>query len=337
MPGSDGDSGTTGRGVSGRPPVALSVMAVTDAQRTHWRDEGFLVLPGFFSDEEVDAVTGAVDRTWATRPYEVTVDDLVSGARTHASQVTDHDRDHHTFKVNDLYLAWSEVRQVALSERLGAVLGSLLDDEPVLCNTLNLNKGSQQADHLDTLYMTPQTPDKLVATWMALEDSHPDAGPLRYWPGSTHIDTFRFSDGTLHTVPEEMDEWSEYMADQADRRGLEQQTFEAKRGDLFIWHAWLLHGGSKINNPELTRNSLVSHYWARSDMAGFALAEAPGGKWWDRAPQPVPGDTDLSELQRELAERAEDERAVTQVRAGVPDRPEGGLIDRMRRLVLSRG
>ena len=34
-----------------------------------------------------------------------------------------------------------------------------------------------------------------------------------------------------------------------------------KKGDLLIWHANLLHGGSKIKNQLLTRWSQVSHYY----------------------------------------------------------------------------
>jgi hypothetical protein len=314
-------------------------MVLTQAQRAHWRDDGFLVIPAFFTEQEVEAVIGALDLTWATRPHEVTVDDLATWRRLRASQVSDDERADHTFKVNDLYLSSHEVRGVALSARVGAILGELLDDVPVLCNTLNLEKGSQQADHLDTLYMTPTTPDKLVATWMALEDSHPDAGPLRYWPGSNHIDPYHFSDGGLHTVPDEMDRWTQYMADQVDRRGLEQQTFCARRGDLLIWHAWLLHGGSRIADPARTRNSLVTHYFARSDVEHFALGHEPGGEWWVRPPQPVPSDAHLSGEEAELAERAEAERAVTAVRTEapeVPDTPERGLFDRMRGLVPDR-
>lgn len=120
------------------------------ARAAHWTDDGFLVLPGFVSDDDVTALSDTVDRAWAQRPGQVVVDDLVTGRRT---RIADADPDHH-FKVNDLYLDDPRVRRIALSERIGAVLAELLGDEPVLCNTLNFDKGSQQPDHLDTLYYT---------------------------------------------------------------------------------------------------------------------------------------------------------------------------------------
>ncbi|MGH7721309.1 MAG: hypothetical protein ACRENL_00555 [Candidatus Dormibacteria bacterium] len=86
----------------------------------------------------------------------------MTGERLHTS-----DADYsHAMKVNDIYLEDPAVRAVALSARIGALLTELPDGVPVMCNTLYLPRGSQQADHLDTLFMTPRTPDKLVATWM---------------------------------------------------------------------------------------------------------------------------------------------------------------------------
>lgn len=262
---------------------------IGSAQRKFWDDNGFLVLPGFFDEVEVDAVTGAYDRTWTELPDHVVVDDLVTGRRCHIADLDDDERRHH-FKVNDLYLTEEAIRRVVISERLGMVLEELLGDEPSVCNTLNFDKGSQQADHLDTLYMTPETEAGLVATWMALEDTVAAAGPLRYYPGSNHIAPYRFSTGSMHVVADEMPRWADYMADQVDRMGLEEQRFMARKGDLFIWHALLLHGGSAIDDPGLTRQSLVTHYWRQTDCEtrGLDLRPAPGGWWIKRPSLPVP-------------------------------------------------
>ena len=259
-------------------------------RKAFWEDNGFLVLPGFFDEDECEAVASASDRVWASRPRDVIVDDLVTNARRRITDVSDDDAREHRFKINDLYLSDRRLRDVALSERVGMVLEELLGDEPVACNTLNFDYGSQQADHLDTLYMTPLTDAALVATWMALEDTQADAGPLRYYPGSNHITPYRFSTGSYHVNHPEMDPWADYMADQLDRRGLEEQRFLARRGDLFIWHALLLHGGSEICRAGLTRKSLVTHFFTQSDCEklGSDLRPSPGGWWMRKPPLPVP-------------------------------------------------
>jgi ectoine hydroxylase-related dioxygenase (phytanoyl-CoA dioxygenase family) len=170
-------------------------------------------------------------------------------------------------------------------------LKELLHNDPVVINTLSVEYGTQQADHLDTLFMTPLTAGHLVATWMALEDVKPDAGPLRYYPESNHIEPYRFDDGGYHVVQDEMPYWTDYMATAIQRHGLEESTFIAKRGDLFIWDAWLLHGGTEICKPGLSRRSLIAHYFTRTDCETLRsdLQPAPGG-WWLLRPPPAPRD-----------------------------------------------
>jgi len=268
-------------------------VVLTANQRKCWDDYGFLVIEGFFSEDEVNAVQRSVDRTWERRPPDITVDDLVTGKRLRASNVSDEELAHN-FKLNDLYLVDDEVRGVASSERLHGIITELLGDESVVINSLNFNQGSEQPDHLDTLYMTPRTDKDLVATWMGLEDTEPDSGPLRYWPGSQVIEPYRFSNGKLHTVPEEMESWADYMASWVEKLGLGDEHFVARRGDLFIWNAFLLHGGSEICNRQLTRKSLVTHFWSRTDCEALGLKLKPvekgAGLWMERPQQPIPGE-----------------------------------------------
>lgn len=261
-------------------------------RRKFWEDYGFLVLPGFFSHEEVAAVQDAYDRTWDEAPPWVIVDDLVDNRRCRINELDSDQRRHH-FKVNDLYLLEPDIRLAALSATLGMVLEELLGDEPVICNSLNFDKGSQQPYHLDTLYMTPVSELGLVATWMALEDTQADAGPLQYYPGSNNIAPYRFSNGSMHQVDAEIPRWNDYMFDHVEKRGLEEQRFLAKRGDLFIWHALLFHGGCEVREPSLTRQSLVTHFWTQTDCEAldWDLRPAEGGWWIKRAPQLVPGET----------------------------------------------
>jgi len=50
-----------------------------------------------------------------------------------------------------------------------------------------------------------------------------------------------------------------------ERRGYEKKEAILKRGQAIIWDANLLHGGSPIKNPELTRYSQVTHYFFESE------------------------------------------------------------------------
>jgi phytanoyl-CoA hydroxylase len=265
------------------------VGVLTPQQRKYWADHGFLVLPGFAADQDLAAVRQLLSHIWETRAPRIVVDDLDTGIRSELKDVLA-GSENHTFKVNDLYLEFDEVRRLSLGDRIAAVLAELLEDAPVLVNSLNFERGSQQAYHVDSLFMTPRTLGNLAATWIALEDCHVDAGPLTYFPESNHIVPFQFLDGSYHFRQEEMGAWEQYVFAEIDKRGLESQVFAARTGDLFIWSANLLHGGSSINDESLTRHSLVSHFWTHTDCQnqGFELVPYGDAFWYQRPHQPVP-------------------------------------------------
>jgi|SRR6185312_2018313 len=256
-----------------------------------WHARGVLVLPRFYADAEIDSVLADYRALWNDGRTRVTVDDMDLDRRMRLRDVPAEARGSHRFKVNDLYLKQASVRHLALNDRLVPLLQRLLGETPALCNSLSLEYGSEQPDHVDSIYMTPRTPAHLVAVWVALEDCSPESGLLRYWPGSHRIEPYVFSNGQRHFLREEMDAWSGYIQTQLRERALQCELFQARKGDVFIWNAQLLHGGSTITAPGRTRRSIVFHYFSERDCRtmGFRLMAASGGFWIRRSPQPVPG------------------------------------------------
>jgi len=100
----------------------------------------------------------------------------------------------------------------------------------------------------------------------------------------------RFSDGSYHEIANETQLWQEYMAKRVADAGLEKRIFKARKGDAFVWHAHLLHGGAPIKDNTQTRKSCVFHYYSESDLraSGQNLISKSGAYWMDRAPQPLP-------------------------------------------------
>jgi len=252
--------------------------------------DGFLVLPKFFDEAVVESVQADVDAVKRERPYDVVIDNLETGERTVLGLMQPAAVWRDRMKINDLYLTRPKIRDFALAPDLVPILWALLGHVPVLCNSLYLEKGSDQSAHVDSLYMTPRTQGHLIASWVALEDAHEDAGPLEYFPGSHKIEQMRFSDGGYHEIAEEQHIWHAYMAERVADAGLEKRIFKARSGDVFIWHAHLLHGGAPINDAALSRKSCVFHYYSESDARASAQTLIPksGAYWMDRAPQPLP-------------------------------------------------
>lgn len=250
--------------------------------------DGFAVLPGFFSAEFCDRVLSDVELyTSPNRPSNsrITIDILhgVHGGRRVFVRDAPREAFGGPFKINHLFTESAAVAEAVFDPGLRAALHSLLGAEPVAINSLNFNFGSQQPEHIDTWYMPPPKPGSLVVTSLSLEDVREDAGPLFYYPGSHRIPPYRFSHGGLHAVDTELPECRRYLEAELGMRGLKKHLFFGKKGDVFIWHCQLLHGGTPIRDLDRSRSSLVVHYWGADATLGAPVAATPsGGKYLDR-------------------------------------------------------
>ncbi|MBU2099132.1 MAG: phytanoyl-CoA dioxygenase family protein [Gammaproteobacteria bacterium] len=231
-----------------------------------WHKSGFVILRKFFDERRVNRVNALVDYLWDSRmtsPLPVTIDINLGNAaasRKLLSSVTTDVRQS-SYKLNDLYLDYDEIRQIVLDNELAKIVTQLIGGKALVFNTLNFEYGSEQDDHVDTFYMPPKRANRMLATWTALEKIAPDSGPLRYYPGSHLIPPYLFSHGKTNVIGAELPAFYLYMEQELKKRKIDPVLFTAEPGDVFIWHAQLYHGGSAILDPQQTRRSLVTHYF----------------------------------------------------------------------------
>lgn len=273
---------------------------LTAEQRKFWDDNGYLVLPRHFTAEKIRSMNALVDDVWASSrktPRQTVVDIFIGTEREKRARINDAPLEARglPYKLNDMFLESEEVREMVLEERLTGILAELLEGAPLVCNSLHFEFGSQQKDHVDSLYMGAPVKQYLAATWIALEDGSMDSGPLRYYAGSHKIPAYRFSNGGTAALDPEMPQFREYMARELEKRGIKGEVFVPKTGDVFIWHSQLYHGGEPIRNPKMTRKSLVTHYWRAQDVQGIhgtVGGHLSGRYYFKRGPQPVDAPVD---------------------------------------------
>ena len=257
-----------------------------------WEADGYVLLRNFFSPQQVQNINELVDSLWQSRSTSPLVIDTFLGTpqsrRVQFSSVGDEVRQR-PYKLNDLYLEHDEVRQLVLDRKLNAILKQLLNGTPLAFNTLNFEYGSGQDDHLDTFYMPPKKPGGMVASWIALEPIELEAGPLRYYPGSHRIKPWVFSTGKPNVVPAELPAFYDYMYKEMEQLNIKPHVLTAQPGDVFIWHSRLFHGGEAIKNPQLTRRSLVTHYFRRNEYRHvFWRLKRLSGAYYYQRPHQIP-------------------------------------------------
>lgn len=295
---------------------------VTPEQKTFFDENGFLILRGLFSQDVMAAVKAHLDRLWRMRSEQrnIVIDthyNLPSEERTHFWKVASETRDL-PYKILDLHLEDELIQNVCTARHLIQALETLVGAKPIVCNSLLFEKGSQQDAHFDTFFMPSTTPNMMIASWIAVDRVTPTSGPVYYYPKSHLIEPFRFSHGKLNAVFSELQPGAANHIDRiVEQYGLKKAIFLPEAGDVLIWHAQLLHGGTAIENPAETRCSLVTHYWTDVDFPrADQRLDLGDGRWiLKRGHQHVVDKDSLAEVDVFLATQ----EVTSEMRAAVPE------------------
>ncbi len=222
--------------------------------------EGYCVLEAFYTLEETEALNAEVDRLLNSRQ--------VGFNYTGRKIFNIHER---SALANERFF-----RNPQLLQLLSFLLG-----KPALpFQSLSFIQGSEQRAHSDSIHMTTMPPGYLIATWTALEDCTEDSGPLFYYPGShrlPYVTTADYPSGnTRFTIGRHSNRrYEDHIEALVRKHNLSQKLHLARRGDVLIWHANLLHGGKPITRADATRRSIVCHYYAEGVFCYHEISQRP--------------------------------------------------------------
>ena len=250
----------------------------TDYQRLHeWVTDGYFVVPGMVNHQLIDSMMHDLDGLWTTDTphddlhiYDLRLGPNVPGARVSHSDVCAMEpsvraaaRDRSNWRIHAFEEHSGSARLIFDNPELARVAALIFDRPANPRYAINFMYGSTQTEHQDTAVFHIFPPNYIAGAWIACEDIAPDSGPLMYYPRSHREPLFEaftnYPQTNLRTVPPDvMQRYNEYAVNLA--RQYQRHLFLAKKGDVLFWHGMLLHGGSEVKNPKLTRRSFVIHY-----------------------------------------------------------------------------
>lgn len=237
--------------------------AVSAEHKLAWATDGFVTLRGVFDGERV-----------------ARYNDIVARVR----RELDDGKDEYGFgdRIGQLHQREPELLDIPSDPRLLDFLRWAFGEDPVLMGSLQFERGTQQEAHIDAIFFWPEPAYAMAGVWVALEDVHPEAGPLFYVPGS-HKWPFHHSENVVETRPELAEErrrarsgsmpdvlgrigaaWTEEFVAMESESGVPRVTPSLKAGDAVVWHSLLAHGGSPRMDHSLSRKSAVFHYLGSS-------------------------------------------------------------------------
>jgi hypothetical protein len=246
---------------------------LTDEQATQcrkWVRDGYVVLDNPFAP-------GFLDRVWSA--YEAAVRSGTVPLEPEKAS----DDDPHPGRFLNPHERVPELDELLRHPAILDWCRLLIGAEPIPFQTITCHKGSQQPPHSDSIHMTTYPLGYLSAAWIAFEDIHPACGALVYYPGSHRL-PYLFSKEVGITAEDfrrrpyaaYAERYEPAIQRAVDDRGIQPVYFMPKKGDVLIWHANLVHGGSRRKDMQRSRRAVVCHYFARgalcySDLSGTRI------------------------------------------------------------------
>ena len=238
-------------------PAFRQLPAASQASLLAFNEQGFVMLPGFFSTGEVAGINHSLAELIKTQKISLRYRNKFMFAFRKSAPI-----------------------RAAGEGNLRQLVSALLGYEATLFQSINFLSGSEQHTHSDSIHMSTFPLGGMAAAWVALEDITPGNGPLHYYPGSHQLPYYLNADyqneGSDWLIGDkDYAEYEAFIAGQVAAQGLQKQLFLARQGDVFIWHANLLHGGEPHRDPAQTRKSMVFHYFSRAHICYHEITQRP--------------------------------------------------------------
>lgn len=230
----------------------------TQESLVNWSSNGYAILKGFFSEEKVTAINGLVEELLKDKRMPVKDGCKIMYAVRYS---------------NDL-------EKLVNNQKLNEVLDLLMGRKADLFQSVNFLNGSEDSVHSDFIHMSTYPYGYLLAVWIALEDITLENGPLYYYPGSHKLSYVMNGDfdhgGNRWLLGKNCKrKYAEAIERKVEEHQFEKKFFTASKGDVLIWHANLLHGGSKVQDVSKTRKSMVLHYFGEDVIRYHEITQRP--------------------------------------------------------------
>ena len=223
-----------------------------------WTNEGYALINNFYTDENVETINQLLQKLLNEKKLPI----------------KDNRKIMHSVRIS------KEMRNLVNTPELTRILKLLMGREVDLFQSVNFLKGSEDPTHSDFIHMSTYPYGYLIAVWIALEEITLENGPLYYYPKShklpyTMNKDFQHGGNSWFTGKNYKKRYAEKINNIIAEKNFEKRVFTAAKGDVLIWHANLLHGGSPILDNSITRKSMVMHYFGKDVIRYHEISERP--------------------------------------------------------------
>lgn len=215
---------------------------LTQAQKQSFDTQGYLVVSGLFSQDEIESYRQHFEAMRIAQKSE-------RGETSNSDDpLIEYPRIMQPHRHDDISFQW------LTDNRLNMVMTGLLGREPYAVQTMFYFKpaGARgQALHQDQYYLRVQ-PGTCIAAWMAVDDCTVDNGCLRVVPGSHDWPLLCMTDADTQ------ESFTDVMVEVPDEDDV--VPVEMKAGDVLFFNGQLVHGSLPNTTTDGFRRALIGHY-----------------------------------------------------------------------------
>jgi phytanoyl-CoA hydroxylase len=117
------------------------------------------------------------------------------------------------------------------------------------------DKSTGTIEHQDSWYLDTSPPGALIGVWFALEDIQDNCGSFFVCPGSHKLGLIDRNDYPVH------EEFVKRVQELTANSVMEKRPMYLNKGDILLWHPYLIHGAFRCLDESLSRKSFTSHYY----------------------------------------------------------------------------
>ncbi len=236
--------------------AVLEATRLTQADRDACERDGYLIVRGLFSSEEVAEIRETFMEQGENGPVPG-LSESVSRPVSADDPLSFYPRMMQPHRHPDLPVGKLAMRFM-LDKRVGEILHELFGEEPLAVQSMFYFKppGARGQDlHQDNFYLRVK-PGTCMAAWTAIDPSDRGNGGMMLVPGSHRgeivcpekADTTRFFTTEHVPVPE----------------GLEEVPALLEAGDVLFFNGSVIHGSYPNDSPDRFRRAFICHYVPRN-------------------------------------------------------------------------
>lgn len=238
------------------------MIELSPADIARYREDGFLVIENFITSAEVQLLRDGLER-------------VLAGAFDRVCEPDDYhwkkgrDADHVTRFMGPVWRSDSALGRFTFTSehaRIAAALEGMtsvrLYNDYVWCKP---EAGKAVEVHQDAAYNTWLRPPQLAACWIALDETHADAGTLSYVKGSHRWGARPPEPATFQPPPGPVDPddpwWTAYLRQVApEEADIELLALEVPAGTAAFHTGWMWHGSGPNTRAGTVRRSYTAHF-----------------------------------------------------------------------------